>query len=226
MDLIILIKVIFAIVITVIILSVGIRVLSINRANLLNRWFFLFCTFSSIGFLLYTIYHLITFNSSIVIPIMVTAQILFNFTVVALLMTVFILDKFSKVAMSPRYFVPIIVLLFLMSFGYFIWTPTLNMDSYAMGIVDTITPSGWLIFVNLLRMLISIYVVFKYITMSRKAEKNTKKRVQWFSMGVIIIIVGLFLNVIGGFLGSSIFEIIAIILFAVGGLGIFRGFLI
>lgn len=226
MDIIILIKVIFAIVITIIILSVGIRVLSINRANWLNRWFFLFCIFSSIGFLLYTIYHLITFNEFLVIPIMITAQILFNFTVVALLMTVFILDKFSKVAMSPRYVGSILVLLFLMSFGYFIWTPTLNMDSYVMGIVDTITPIGWLIFVNLVRMMISIYVVFKYIKMSRKAEKDTINRVQWFSIGVIIIVFGLFLNVIGGFLGSSVFEIIAIILFAVGGLAIFKGFLI
>ena len=226
MDVVILIKVIFAIVTTIIISSVGIRVLSINRANQLNRWFFLFSISSSLGFLLYTIYHFITNNASIVIPIMVTAHISFNFTVVALLMTVFILDKFSKVAMTPRYLLLIFALFFLMSFGYFIWTPTLNMESYALGIVDTITPIGWHIFLNLIRMLISIYVVYKYIIMTRTIEKETRKKIQWFSVGVIIMVVGLFINVLGGFLSSSTLEIIAIITFTLGSLTIFKGFLI
>lgn len=226
MDTVILIKVIFAIITTIIIFCVGFRVLIINRANWLNRWFFLFSISSSIGFLLYTIYHLITYNASLVIPIMVTAQLLFNFTVVALLMTVFILDKFAKVAMSSTYLGSILALFFLMSFGYFIWIPTLDMNSYALGIVDTITPIGWLIFVNLLRIFISIYVVLKYIIMTRKIEKETRKRIQWFSTGVIIVVIGLFMNVLGGFLSSSTFEIIAIIIFAIGGLAIFKGFLI
>ena len=42
----------------------------------LNRWFALFFSSIGLGFLTYTIYHLITENASIVIPIMITAHVL------------------------------------------------------------------------------------------------------------------------------------------------------
>ena len=93
-----LIEVIAALITAILALIVGFRVLSLNPANWLNRWFTIFFISSSLGFLTYTIYHLITNNSDIIIPLMVTAHIFFNFSFISLMMTVFILEKFAKIA--------------------------------------------------------------------------------------------------------------------------------
>jgi len=141
-------------------------------------------------------------------------------------MTVFVLEKYEKVAMSLKYFGSMMALFIIMSFGYFIWTPTLNMARYALGIVDTDTPLPWFIFVNFLRIVLSTYVVYKYAMMTRKMEEETKKRVQWFFIGIIFAIFTLFINIIGGALRSIIIEIIALITLDVGMVAILKGFLI
>ncbi|MFX1320526.1 MAG: hypothetical protein ACFFAQ_02670 [Promethearchaeota archaeon] len=228
MDIVNLIKAITAVITTIMALVVGFRVLTLNPANWLNRWFMLFFISSSLGFLTYTIYHLITNNSDIIIPLMVTAHIFFNFAIVSLMMTVFILEKFAKVAMSLQYFGTMMVLFLVMSLGYFIWVPKLDMDSYEQDIVNTTTPRGWFIFVNVLRIVMSLYVVYKYIMMTRKIEKKTKKRIQWFSIGVIIVVIALFINVTAGFFRpiETVIEVMALIAIDVGSLAIFKGFLI
>ncbi|MFX1304688.1 MAG: hypothetical protein ACFFBV_12140 [Promethearchaeota archaeon] len=228
MDLINIIKVIAAIISTIIAFTIGFRVLTLNPGNWLNRWFTLFFISFSSGFVIYTIYHLITNNSGIIIPLMVTAHILFNFVVVSLVMTVFVLEKFSKVAMSLQYFGTMMLLFFIMSFGYFIWVPRLDMESYENNIVNTETPIGWFIFLNILRIVMSIYAIYKYIVMTRKVEVETKKRVQWFLVGVFIAIIGLFINLSAGFFPSieRLIEIIAIIPFVLSSLAIMKGFLI
>lgn len=228
MDIVNLIKVIAAVITTILAFIVGFRVLTLNSTNWLNRWFTLFFISSSLGFLTYTIYHLITNNSDLIIPLMVTAHIFFNFAVVSLMMTVFVLEKFAKVAMSLQYFGTMMVLFIVMSLGYFIFVPKLDMDSYEQGIVNTTTPRGWFIFVNVLRIVMCIYVVYKYITMTRKIEKETKKRIQWFSLGVIIVVIGILINLTAGFFRSTelLIEIIALIAIDIGSLAILKGFLI
>ena len=223
-----LIKVITAVITTILALIVGFRVLTLNPASWLNRWFTLFFISSSLGFLTYTIYHLITNNSDIIIPLMVTAHIFFNFAIVSLMMTVFVLEKFAKVAMRLQYFGTMMVLFLVMSLGYFIWVPKLDMDSYEQGIVNTTTPRGWFIFVNVLRIIMSLYVVYKYIMMTRKIEKETKNRIQWFSIGVIIVVIGILINLVGGFFRSAelLIEILALIAIDIGSLAILKGFLI
>jgi len=228
MDIVNLIKAITAVITTIMALVVGFRVLTLNPANWLNRWFTLFFISSSLGFLTYTIYHLITNNSDIIIPLMVTAHIFFNFAIVSLMMTVFVLEKFAKVAMRLQYFGTMMVLFLVMSLGYFIWVPKLDMDSYEQGIVNTTTPRGWFIFVNVLRIIMSLYVVYKYIMMTRKIEKETKNRIQWFSIGVIIVVIGILINLVGGFFRSAelLIEILALIAIDIGSLAILKGFLI
>ncbi len=228
MDIVNLIKVIAAVITTIIAFVVGFRVLALHPANWLNRWFTLFFISASLGFLTYTIYHLIINNSDIIIPLMVTAHIFFNFGVVSLMMTVFVLEKFAKVAMSLQYFGTMMVLFFIMSFGYFIWVPKVDMESYEIGIVNTKTPLGWFIFVNVLRIVMCIYVIYKYIMMTRKIERETKKRIQWFSIGVIIVVIGVLINLTGGFFRpiEILIEIIALIAIDLGSLAIFKGFLI
>jgi len=226
MDILNLIKIIAATLTVIISFTVGFRVLSLNPGNLFNKWFTLFFISSSLGFLTYTFYHLILNNSQIIIPIMITAHIFFNFIFISLMMTVFILEKYEKVAMSLRYLGIMLVLFIIMSVGYFFWIPTLNMERYSQGIVDTNTPTEWFIFITLIRIVLSIYVIYKYAMITRKIEENTKKKVQWFFIGITFAVVGMFVNLIGGFLRSVIIEIIALIVIDVGTLAIFRGFLI
>ncbi|MFX1569846.1 MAG: hypothetical protein ACFFCV_15950 [Promethearchaeota archaeon] len=214
-------------VITVIIaFAVGFHVIRLNPKELLNIWFTIFFISSSLGFLIYTLYHLILNNSQIIIPLMITAHIFFNFIFISLMMTVFVLEKFKKVAMSLKYFGSMMALFIIMNIGYFIWTPELNMTRYAQGIVDTNTPIEWFVFINVVRTLLSIYVVYKYAMMTRKIEGETKKRVQWFFIGIIFAIVGMFINVIGGFLSSIIIEIIALLVIDIGTVALLKGFLI
>ncbi len=220
------IKIIMAIITVIIAITVGFHVIRLNPKDLLNIWFTIFFISSSLGFLIYTIYHLILNNPQIIIPLMITAHIFFNFVFISLMMTVFVLEKFKKAAMSLKYFGSMMLLFFLMSVGYFIWIPKLDMDRYADDIVDTNTPIEWLIFITLVRTALSIYVVYKYAMMTRKLEEDTKKRVQWFFIGIIFATIGMFINLVGGFLSSIVIEIIALIVIDIGTLAILKGFMI
>ncbi|MHA1498560.1 MAG: hypothetical protein ACTSRT_13590 [Promethearchaeota archaeon] len=219
-------KVIAAIITIIIPFIIGIHVFILNRTNWLNRWFSLFFVSSSLGFLFYTTYHLITNNASIIIPLMITGQFFFNFICISLLMTVFVLEKFAKVAMSSKYLIAMLILFITMSFGYLIWTPVLDTVSYSIGIVNTETPLGLQIFVNVLRISIYTYAVYKYILMAKKLEGDSKRRIQWFSAGIIIVVIGLFLNLSGGALASILLEILALITIDIGSVVLFKGFLI
>ena len=168
MDIFNLIKIITATLTAVISIIVGYHVLRLNPKNLLNKWFALFFISSSLGFLLFTIYHLILNNSQIIIPLMITTQIFFNLIFISLMMTVFVLDKYEKVAMSPKYLGTMIVLLIIMSSGYIIWPPTLNLTRYSQGIIDTVTPPPWFITIIIIRAILLIYVVYRYATAKGK----------------------------------------------------------
>ena len=226
MDAINLTKVIAAFITIMTSLIISIRVFTLNRSSWLNRWFALFFGSGSLGFLFYTIYHLITNNASVIIPLMITAQFFFNFISISLLMTVIVLEKYEKVAMSSKYIIGVILIFIVMSIGYLIWPPELDTDSYAIGIVNTETDTGLLLFVNGFRIAICIIAVFRYIKISKKLVGEHKKRIQWFYIGVILIVVGLFLNLLGGAIGSIPLEIIALFAIDVGAIITFKGFLI
>ena len=225
MDLLNLLKIIAATITVIIAITVGIIELRLNPDNMLNRWFFLFFISAALGFLAYTAYHFILFNSDLVIPIMVTAHILFNFIPISLVMTVFIIEKYEKIAMSFRYLGIMMILFGIMSFGYFIWVPTLDMTDYSNGIVNTTTRDEWFIFVNLIRILLFAFVVYKYAKITRSIEEDTKKRIQWFFVGIIVAIIGLFINLVGGMLKWIPMEIIALIAVDIGIVLVFKGFL-
>ena len=121
-----------------------------------------------------------------------------------------------------------LVLLVIMSTGYFIpeLTPNLNPDDYVLGVINTETTLALQVFVNLFRLVLFFYVIFKYTRIAKKVEETTKKRIQWFIAGVTIIIVGIVINVIGGFLTEILIEIFALILLDIGIFVIVKGFLI
>ncbi|NVM17182.1 MAG: hypothetical protein HWN80_05655 [Candidatus Lokiarchaeota archaeon] len=219
-------KIIATIITAVIALIIGLRVLSLNKSDLLNRWFALYFISSSLGFTIYAIYHLILNNKDIIIPLMITAHIFFNFNSISLMMTLFVLEKYTKVAMSMKYLGTMLILFFVMSIGYFIFPPYLDLDDYALGMVNTHTPTSLQIFVNIIRILLAMYAAFRYIVINKKIEGETKNRIKWFSLGVITIILGLFINLAGGLLSSIIIEILALIIIDIGAILVLKGFLI
>lgn len=226
MDIYNIIKIIAAIITLILAVIAGVYELRLNPDYWLNRWFFAFFISAALGFIAYTAYHLITFNSKIIIPIMITAQIFFNFIPISLVMTVFILEKYEKVAMSIKYLGTMIALFIIISFGYFIWVPTLDDEAYAQGNVNTKTELSLQISVNLVRIILLVYVVYKYAMITRKIGEETKNRIQWFFAGIIFVIIGLFINLAGGMFGLILLEISALIAIDVGMVLIFKGFLI
>ena len=219
-------KIITTIITAVIALIIGLRVLFLNKSDLLNRWFALYFISSSLGFTIYAIYHLILNNTEIIIPLMIIAHIFFNFNSISLTMTLFVLEKHTKIAMSMKYLGTMLILFFIMSIGYFIFPPYLDIDDYALGIVNTHTPPGLLIFVNTIRILLAIYAAYAYILINRKMDGETKNRITWFSSGVILFILGLFINLTGGLFSIIVIEILALIIFDIGALLVLKGFLI
>lgn len=221
-----LIKIIAAIFTFILAVIVGLRVYTLNPRESLNRWFTLFFISTSIGFLLYTIYHLILNNSSVIIPLMITTHIFFNFIPISLVMTVFLLEKYKKGAMSFKYLGTMMIILIIMSFGYFVWPPELNLTRYVLGIVDTETPLFWFIFVNLIRAVLIIYVIYKYAMITKKIEDRIKKKVQMFFIGIIFVILAVIINLIGGIIEFVIIEVIALVTIDIGSIVILRGFLL
>lgn len=241
MDTLLLIKIITASISVVIALVAGFIELRLNPKNWLNRWFALFFISAAMGFFVYTLYHSIYttdfyVDQAIIIPLLITAQILLNLPAVCLVMTVFILEKYKKIALNYKHLGTMIVLFFIMSIGYFIptLTPYLNLDDYNNNIINTETNDYLAIFVNLLRLILFFYVIFKYAKITQKVEEDTKKRIQWFFGGVVLIIIGVIINLIGGIfggallgaLGETLIEVFALVLLDIGIFVIIKGFLI
>ncbi|MHA2366885.1 MAG: hypothetical protein ACXAC7_23235 [Candidatus Hodarchaeales archaeon] len=240
-DTLLLIKIIVASVTVLIALVAGFIELRLNPKSWLNRWFALFFISSALGFFTYTFYHSINTgdfyaDQGIIIPMLITTQILLNIPALCLVMTVFILEKYKKIALNYKHLGTMIALLFIMSIGYFIptLTPYLNQEDYNNNIINTETNDYLSIFVNILRLILFVYVIFKYTKITQKVEEDTKKRIQWFFRGVIIIIVGVIINLIGGIfgvtllgaIGETLIEVLALILLDIGIFLIVKGFLI
>ena len=220
------IKLIAPLITGIIALIAGFIELRFNPKNWLNRWFFSFFISASLGYLIYSVYHIIIFSPTITSIAVVITQIFFNFIPISLVMTVFVLEKFPKKAMSPKYLGTMLVIFILMSFGYFWWTPRVDPDYYIQRIINTTTPLPWFVFVNFVRMILFGYALFKYAMITKKTEGEAKQRMRWFFIGILIIIIGLLFNLFGGILNIVLIEILALILFNLGAIIIVKGFII
>lgn len=218
-------KIITSIITVILAFIAGFIELRKNSDYWLNRWFALYFTSISLGFLVYTIYHLITIDPTPIIPLMITAQILYNFGLVSFLMTSFVLDQSEKIAMSRKYLSIILIIFIISIFGYFIWVPELNMADFNKGIVNTDTPIFWYIFVNIIRIGISIYVLYKFGLITKRLEGPERRRILWFFVGSTINVIGILLNMLGNIL-HLILEIIGLATFNIGTFFIVRGFLL
>jgi len=225
------IKLIAPLITGIIALIAGFIELRFNPKNWLNRWFFSFFISASLGYLIYSVYHLVIFSSTITSIAAVITQIFFNFIPISLVMTVFVLEKFPKIAMSLRYLGPMMLVFILMSFGYFFFPPIPEPLLFEKGVINTETYPPWFVFVNILRMELFVYALFKYAKITKKTEGEAKQRMRWFFIGILIIIVGLIFNLFGGIMSTTeilalIIEILALILFNLGAIIIVKGFII
>lgn len=221
------IKILAPLITVVIAFIAGFIELRLNPKNWLNRWFASFFFSASLAYLIYAIYHLLIFSPFITISIAaVVTQILFNFMILSLIMTVLVLEKFAEIAMSLKYLGIMAVAFILMSFGYFIWFPEVDPEYYGQGVINTITPPVWFMFVNICRMIVLIYVVIKYALIIKKTEGEAKNRIRWFFIGILFTIVGITFNLVGGIFNFILTEIITLILINIGAIIIVKGFFI
>jgi hypothetical protein len=125
-----------------------------------------------------------------------------------------------------KYLGIMILVFILMSLGYIILPPQPISSKFDIGIVDTETNKPWQIIVNIIRMALFGYALYKYIMITKKTEGEAKKRIKLFSIGIIIVIFGLIFNLVGGVVHKYEIEIFALILFNIAAIIIVKGLLI
>jgi hypothetical protein len=199
-----------------------------NPKYWLNRFFALTYTFLGIGLIFYTGYHMILDNSSIIIPMNIAGNVFFNIGLSCLIMVVYILDYSEKQAMVPKYLGLAFGISLFLLIGYIFWPPSLNMENYALGIVDTETPIIYFIILSVFRIFVILFVLVKFNMISKKSEGIVKDRVKIVSRGTLIITVGLMINIFSGSIGmiGNYLEIIGFCLFIGGLFFSLRGFLL
>ncbi|MHA1510276.1 MAG: hypothetical protein ACTSRX_00990 [Promethearchaeota archaeon] len=201
-----------------------------NSDYWLNRFFAMFFLFAAMGFSGFTAYHLITTDPKLTLAIMVTTNVLLNFSLACLLMTEFILQYSEVIAMKPKYLLITLVLFITSIIGYAIDYPTLDMAEYALGDVNTHTGIFLLAYITLYRLGIVIFVLIKFISLVKQAEaEKVKKQLKLFSIGMIFIIFGITLFLLGNLVTGNvgiIMEIVGQVCLNIGMIEIARGFLV
>jgi len=201
-----------------------------NSDYWLNRFFAMFFLFAAMGFSGFTAYHLITTDPDLTLAIMVTTNVLLNFSLACLLMTEFILQYSEVIAMKPKYLLITLVLFITSIIGYAIDYPTLDMAEYALGDVNTHTGIFLLAYITLYRLGIVIFVLIKFISLVKQAEaEKVKKQLKLFSIGMIFIIFGITLFLLGNLVTGNvgiIMEIVGQVCLNIGMIEIARGFLV
>lgn len=206
----------------------GIIELRKNPKSWINRSFAMFYIALASGFFLYTIYHFIFNHDTLVIPIMITGHIFFNLGFVGILISALMISTSQRTVLSIRFLLPIAILYIISFIGYFIWIPTLNMEDYAQGIVNTKTETFWFLFVNLYRVLILIFVIIRFSLLASRATGVFKKQLRFFTVGTFFILIALFVNAFGGQIPSlELFLEVSMFVFMDAGMIIsLRGFTI
>ena len=197
-----------------------------NLQSWLKRYFAGFFSSTAIGFLLYTLYHLMFQAPNLIIPMMILAQVFFNLGMTCLLLVVLIVEYGEITVFDKKLYLFPFILFVISLIGYVIWPPTLNQEDLENGLINTETTLILLLIVNLFRLFIVSFAIIKFWLLAKNSEDNyLKKRLLRFSYGLIIILLGILLNLLGGSLKSiGIFlEILGLAGFDIGAFIIFQG---
>jgi len=223
-------KIVFAVLLVIVGSVSAIVEIRKNPDYWLNRFFAMFFLFAALGFSGFTAYHLITWDEDLTLAIMVTTNVLLNFSLACLLMTEFILQYSEVIAMKPKYLLITLGLFLTSIIGYAIRYPTLDMAEYAAGEVNTHTDIYLLAYVTLYRLGIVFFVLIKFISLVKQAEaEKVKKQLKLFSIGMIFIILGITLFLLGNLVTGNvgiIMEIVGQLCLIIGMSEIARGFLV
>ena len=224
-------KIVLAVLTVIVGLIISIVEIRKNTDYWLNRFFALFFLFVALGFGGFTVYHLITWDVALTLGIMVATNVLLNFSLACLLMTEFILQYSEVIAMKAKFLIFTSILFLTSVIGYaFLYPEIENMALYDGGEVDTHTDPILLAYVTLYRLAIVFYVLFKFISLVKKAEsEKVKKQLKLFSIGMIFITVTIVLFLVGNLLSGTpgiILEIIGQLGLNIGMIEIGRGFLV
>lgn len=217
-----LIKIIAALITVLFAIFGGIIELRKNPEYWLNRLFAGFFVFAGFGFLFYTLYHMVLSDATLTISLAIVAQAFLQISLGCLLMTEFVIEYSEKKALTLKLVLIPTILTSVFIIGYFVWPISLNFGAYSRGEVDTITPTGWFVSVFIYRILLMLYVLIKFIIISRKADVSVKQQLNLFIIGLGIVILGTLLTLLGGSIGT-IFEVGGLALFNIGSLLIFQG---
>ncbi|UYP46644.1 hypothetical protein NEF87_002929 [Candidatus Lokiarchaeum ossiferum] len=206
----------------------GVIELKKNSKSWINRFFAMFYIALASGFFLYTIYHFIFNHEAFVIPIMITGHIFFNFGFICLLVSALMISASQRTILNKKYLIPISILYIISFIGYFIWIPVLDMEDYAQGIVNTETPDAWFLFVNLYRVLILIFVIIRFSLLISRATGVFLKQLRFFTIGITLILIALFVNAFGGSIDSIelLLEVLMFVFMDAGMIISLRGFTI
>ena len=223
-------KIVFAVLLVIVGSVSAIVEIRKNPDYWLNRFFAMFFLFAALGFSGFTAYHLITWDEHLTLAIMVTTNVLLNFSLACLLMTEFILQYSEVIAMKPKYLLITLGLFLTSIIGYAIVYPTLDMPEYAVGEVNTHTDIYLLAYVTLYRLGIVFFVLIKFISLVKQAQaEKVKKQLKLFSIGMIFIILGITLFLLGNLVTGNvgiIMEIVGQLCLIIGMSEIARGFLV
>ena len=224
-------KIVFAVLLVIVGSVSAIVEIRKNPDYWLNRFFAMFFLFAALGFSGFTAYHLITWDEDLTLAIMVTTNVLLNFSLACLLMTEFILQYSEVIAMKPKYLLITLGLFLTSIIGYAIAYPKIaDMAQYNAGEVNTDTNIYLLAYVTLYRLGIVFFVLIKFISLVKQAEaEKVKKQLKLFSIGMIFIILGIALFLVGNMLHGDvgiIMEIVGQVCLNIGMIEIARGFLV
>ena len=223
-------KIILAILTVIVGLISAIVEIRKNPDYWLNRFFAMFFLFAALGFSGFTAYHLITWDENWTLAIMVTTNVLLNFSLACLLMTEFILQYSEVIAMKLKYLIITLGLFLSSIIGYAIDYPTLDMTEYAAGEVNTTTGFLLLAYITLYRLGIVFFVLIKFISLVKQAQaEKVKKQLKLFSIGMVFIILGITLFLVGNLISGPIgiiLEIVGQVCLNIGMIEIARGFLV
>ncbi len=220
MDVINILKSVGAVITLVIGLFCGIVELKKDSKSSLHRFLSGFYISCATGFLLYSLYHLIITNSAIVIPIMISSLLFIDFGIFCLVFAVLLIGYKEETVMTKwNLFFGLLIYLLVVS-SYLIWTPTLNMEEYSNGFVDTDVPVIPNAIMSFYRMIAILFVIIRLIIIRRIVKNEKKKRIGQFILGNVFFFLGSMLFFIRG----AWLEIFGLIVINVGVYLTFRSF--
>lgn len=169
---------------------------------LLNRYFAGFFILASIGFLFYTLYHII-FDIPTILILYVISNSCLNIGMACIFMVPMVI-KYSSQDPKLKYFA---LLIFAISIGlillYTIWPPSVDQASFDAGIIATEMNTMVNLTINLFRIVVLLFVLISFIRLLGKISGIQKSRILHFTIGLIFSMLTAFSPLLASAAGNA-----------------------